>query len=323
MTSNRVFSTWRTALVVLVIVGQSAIAHAAVVPVRHAASDDASLPGYYVAYWDRNAIQEWVAVYSRGGRFFHNIGPFQGTALVATDAKRDLFVAELASSSVSAYAPGSTTPYESFALAATSDGGSMAIDGAGDVWVGLSCGGSYCSSPGSLIEYAPNGSIVKDLSGCLLGYAAIAVDRHGDVFAGGTVSVSPPNWEVAVVEYPAGATTCRPILRKGALANWGGGLAVTRKDEIVLDFNGASTSYLETLGGPAYRRVMSRTSIFDGGYYAGMLALTRRDTEVWVGDACCDLWLGQKFSIIGGGRVLHRIGAFEQNYLVSSMAAVD
>ena len=190
----------------------------------------------------------------------------------------------MAASTIYGYSPGSETPFETLPISHAQNvaGSTMAVDAQGNFWIGDQCGGSYCSIPGNLTEYDPQGNVKQVLSQCLLSFDALAVDRRGNAFAAGAASVNPPDFKQALVEFPAGGSSCRTILGNRKMFDWAGGLQVTSHGDLVIDYNGQSAAYLETLGGSSYGHVVARTTIYTGGSGIGKLALTHRDSEVWI-----------------------------------------
>jgi hypothetical protein len=98
-------------------------------------------------------------------------------------------------------------------------------------------------------------------------------------------------------------------------------LQVTSHGDVVVDYNGRSANYLDTLGGRNYGHV-TRTTIESGGIYLGKFAFTQQDHEVWIMmDRCgSDCW-ATKYAYPSGG-AMTTAGRFEHTP-VGGVAAVD
>jgi hypothetical protein len=282
-------------------------------------------PELFVAYWDSDQLANYVRTFSRSGRDIEILfGTFSQEVLVATDRAHDVFLFNTGASTISGYAEGSSTPFETVHVSMPEgvSANDLTLDEQGDFWVAYRCGGSYCATPGNLTEYGPDGEVKQVFSQCLLSYQAIALDRHGNAFAAGATKFDSQTTKSALIEYPYGSTSCLPILRDEKMGAWGGGLQATRDGDLVLDFDAPRSEYLEILGGEKHRHVLGDVPISSGFLTIGWLALAHDGREIWVGTSESETWSADKFSYPAGALIAHA-GEFEELYRVYDLAATD
>jgi hypothetical protein len=282
-------------------------------------------PELFVAFWDSDQIAYDVETFSRSGRYIDlPFGSFSLPVLFATDRKHDVFMLDTGRSTISGYAEGSSTPFETIQIVEPTGvlGEDLSVDAQGNFWVAYRCGGPYCATPGNLTEYGTDGHVKQVLAGCLLSYNAVAVDRHGNAFAAGFTEASARITKTKLVEYRNGSTVCQTILRNDVMAAWGGGLQITHSDDLVVDFDAPQNGYLEILGGPRHQSIIGHVQISNGFYTLGSLALTQNDSAIWVGTWESETWTAQKFSYPGGAP-LSSAGYLEELYRFYDFAATD
>jgi DNA-binding beta-propeller fold protein YncE len=194
---------------------------------------------------------------------------------VAFDAHGNVYVTDATAANIAIFAPGSSTSFATITEPSGDQPYHVAVDSAGDVWVGNE---TTASGSGDLREFDGKGKLLRSVvcSGLSDYSGAIAVDAAGDLFAQSGLRQTE-----IVEEIPVGTSGCKPLPPKFASP---GGLAVSASGNLVVGDRRMWDAF--AYAAPAFKKIVARTNLGGGdphgASFSAALALTKDNSTIWI-----------------------------------------